>query len=116
MHAFLLNPLIQSILNDKSAQFSLRKESIRRVSAEATFSSKEEVKQLIEKSERRAESNRKSLNSWIGCQEQTLSIRINRRKSMSNKSINSEINFDDLDIESQHLLAKKLLFGEGSKP
>lgn len=82
-------PLTQAILTDKSVVLSLRKENIKRDQAEAHCSLKEQAKNLIENSERRAESNGKNLKSSIVLQEENLKVRISRRKAMSNRSINS---------------------------
>lgn len=99
MQALLAKPLIQAVLNGKSSVLSHRKEMINRSKQEAVASNKEEVRKIILNSELKAETHKKSVAKWIGCQEEQLTQRIHRRKSMSNKSgRGSQNNLDDLDI------------------
>lgn len=64
----------------------------------ALITSKDEAHRMLDKSLKKAEKTKKRIDKELNNQEQTLAARIQRRKSMSNKSTktDNEDCFDDL--------------------
>lgn len=90
MQSFLSRPCVDDILQGKSGRMVVQREKVERHKLHAALSSKEEAQRIMEKSERRADSHRQMVREAIDSQQQQLEQRIQRRKSLSNRSANSE--------------------------
>lgn len=66
------------------------KEMVDRKTQHAIYTSKEDAQRIISKSLKKAEKNRKRIHQELTDQQKKLDARIERRKSMSNKSSKSD--------------------------
>lgn len=97
MQQFLSKHCIESLLDGKKATFIARKENIERNKNHMIFSTKDQVQKIIDKSQQKAESRRKIIYQQMNNQNEKLAARIERRKSMSNKSTKTDNeDIDDL--------------------
>lgn len=72
IQSFLSKPCVESLLKGRDGQLSLKKEMAERNRLHAIVNSKQEIARIIEKSEKRADSNKKIVDSEMRNQEKTL--------------------------------------------
>lgn len=72
LQCFLAKPSIESMLVGKDSNLILKKEMVERNRLHATVNTKEEMTKIIQKSDRRADSNKKILDKEIKTQELNL--------------------------------------------
>lgn len=96
MQTFLSRPTVDDILNGKLGSLVIKKDIVQKNKIHASISSKEEVNRIIEKSQKNAQSHKRIIEKAIKNQQQNLDARIERRKSMSNRSTKTDNDdFDD---------------------
>lgn len=112
IQSFLSKPCVESMLKGKDGQLSLKKEMVERNRLHAIVNTKQEIVKIIEKSEKRADSNKKIVENLMRNQEQTLEARIERRKSMSNKSTKTDNDdFEEGEKVANEKMSVNLLIG-----
>jgi hypothetical protein len=84
-------------LGGKDATLIEKKEMVERSRLHAIVNTKEEIAKIIDKSNKRADSNQKLVAREMRTQQEQLEARIERRKSMSNKSTRT----DNEDFEEE---------------
>lgn len=100
------------MLKGKDGQLSLKKEMVERNRLHAIVNTKQEIVKIIEKSEKRADSNKKIVENLMRSQEKTLEARIERRKSMSNKSTKTDNDdFEEGERVANEKMSVNLLIG-----
>jgi uncharacterized protein (DUF2344 family) len=99
LQALLTRTAVASVLQGRDSHLILRREVVERTRMQAQVNSQEMVNRLMEKCEKRMASNIKLVEKDLKGQQENLNSRIQRRKSMSNRSHSTEQEeFDNEDF------------------
>lgn len=98
MHHFLSKDSIASLMKGQKGHLMVVREMVDRKTQHAMYTSKEDAQRIIDKSLKKAEKDRKRIDKELTDQQKKLDARIQRRRSMSNKSTktDNEDTCDDL--------------------
>ena len=103
MEQFLKKSAVDDILRGKSGELVTKREDAEKRLTHARTKSKSEVTKIISQTERRVSKQSQIVAKDLHLQEQRLEERIHKRRTMSNRSVNS-----DQDLENEEGANEKL--------